>query len=104
MLKFPGMAQADPRSVSPLVLAYIGDCVFDLIIKLMVAERETGRCISCTRRQAVMCRLHPVVYDAFHAGTSDRAGARGIPQRPKCQKCYSGQKSVDYRLPKGDRV
>ena len=36
--EIPGMAQADPRSVSPLVLAYIGDC---------------------TRRQAVMCRLHP---------------------------------------------
>ena len=35
----PGMMQTDPDTASPLVLAYIGDCVFDLIIKLMVAGK-----------------------------------------------------------------
>ena len=35
----PGMNAADPTLSSPLVLAYIGDCVFDLIIKLMVTGK-----------------------------------------------------------------
>ena len=39
MGQIPGMGTVDPRASSPLVLAYIGDCVFDLIIKMMVAGR-----------------------------------------------------------------
>lgn len=37
--RIPGMEPVDPKTSSPLVLAYIGDCVFDLIIKLMVTGR-----------------------------------------------------------------
>ena len=51
----PGMKQADPKASSSIVLAYIGDCVFDLIIKMRVAE-AAGRCINCMKRQAGMCR------------------------------------------------
>ena len=35
----PGMIAVDPKMSSPLVLSYIGDCVFDLIIKLMVTGK-----------------------------------------------------------------
>ena len=35
----PGMKQADPKVSSSIVLAYIGDCVFDLIIKMRVVGR-----------------------------------------------------------------
>ena len=35
----PGMKQADPKASSSIVLAYIGDCVFDLIIKMRVVGR-----------------------------------------------------------------
>ena len=48
----PGMKQADPKASSSIVLAYIGDCVFDLIIKM----RVVGRGINCMKRQAGMCR------------------------------------------------
>lgn len=34
-----GLQEMDGDSYSPLVLAYIGDCVFDLIIKTMVVSR-----------------------------------------------------------------
>ena len=37
--RIPGMKPVDPKTSSPLVLAYIGDCVFDLIVKLMVTGR-----------------------------------------------------------------
>ncbi len=62
MEQIPGMGEVDPRASSPLVLAYIGDCVFDLIIKMMVAgrgnrqEEETDRYTSCMRRPAIMYR------------------------------------------------
>ena len=44
MEQIPEMGTVDPRASSPLVLAYIGDCVF--------ADRYT----SCMRRPAIMCR------------------------------------------------
>ena len=35
----PGMKEIDAKQCSPLVLAYVGDCVYDLIIKTMVVGR-----------------------------------------------------------------
>ena len=35
----PGMKDPDVKSFSPLALAFIGDCVFDLIIKSLVVSR-----------------------------------------------------------------
>ena len=32
----PGMKEIDAKQCSPLVLAYVGDCVYDLIIKSLV--------------------------------------------------------------------
>ena len=52
--KIPGMKQIDPKQCSPLVLAYVGDCVFDLIVKTMVVG--TGRFIVFMRRRAGMSR------------------------------------------------
>ena len=61
--EIPGMHQTDPKAASPLVLAYIGDCVFDLIIKLMVTGKGNrggiGRYTSCMKRQVIMCRHLP---------------------------------------------
>ena len=56
MKSIPGMQSVDPKTSSPLVLAYIGDCVFDLIIKLLVTGKGNGRSTSSMKRQADMCR------------------------------------------------
>ena len=37
--QMPGAEETDAKSCSPLVLAYIGDCVFDLVIKTRVVGR-----------------------------------------------------------------
>lgn len=34
------LKKADPKQLSPLVLAYIGDCVYDLIIKTYLLDRK----------------------------------------------------------------
>ena len=46
------MKEVDIKEYSPLTLAYIGDCIYDLIIKTLVRYRN------CTRRPALMYR-HP---------------------------------------------
>ena len=47
------MKEVDIKEYSPLTLAYIGDCIYDLIIM-----KETVRYRNCTRRPALMYR-HP---------------------------------------------
>ena len=64
MDQIPGMGTIDPGASSPLVLAYIGDCVFDLIIKRMVAGRgnrqvhklheETSRYVQASAQSFMM--------------------------------------------------
>ena len=54
--KFRGMKQIDPKQCSPLVLAYVGDCVFDLIVKTMVVGRGNRPIIVFMRRRAGMSR------------------------------------------------
>ena len=62
--KIPGMSEIDAKECSPLVLAYIGDCVFDLIIKTMAAGRgnrpvhklheETSRYVQASAQSFMM--------------------------------------------------
>ena len=52
----PGMKEIDAKQCSPLVLAYVGDCVYDLIIKTMVVGRGNRPVHRLMKRQASMCR------------------------------------------------
>ena len=45
------LPEVDLREYSPLVLAYIGDDIFDLVIRTMLSVSITARCRSCTKRQ-----------------------------------------------------
>ena len=101
--EIPGMHQTDPKAASPLVLAYIGDCVFDLIIKLMVAGRgnrqvhklheETSHYVQASAQSFMMRSMQEHLTEQEHA----------LPQGQKCKKCHTCQESVYYRLPQGDR-
>ena len=62
------MKEVDAKQYSPLALAYMGDCIYDLIIKTMVVEPvETGRSSSLHKEtsqyvqasaQSKMMRVH----------------------------------------------
>ena len=52
------MKEVDIKEYSPLTLAYIGDCIYDLIIKSLVINEGNVRYRNCTRRPALMYR-HP---------------------------------------------
>ena len=85
----PGMKQADPKASSSIVLAYIGDCVFELIIKMRVLGRG-GVC--------------SVFYYAGNSGTSYRRRTCGISKGKEYKERFGCKKSVDHRLSKSDRV
>jgi ribonuclease-3 family protein len=66
----PGMKEIDAKQCSPLVLAYVGDCVYDLIIKTMVVGRG-NRPVHRLHEKPVCAGISTVLYDAFHAGASE---------------------------------
>ncbi|HJC39394.1 MAG TPA: ribonuclease III [Candidatus Mediterraneibacter faecigallinarum] len=75
--KIPGMSEIDAKECSPLVLAYIGDCVFDLIIKTMVAGRgnrpvhklheETSRYVQASAQSFMMRSMQEHLTEEEHA-------------------------------------
>lgn len=75
--KIPGMSEIDTKECSPLVLAYIGDCVFDLIIKTMAAGRgnrpvhklheETSRYVKASAQSFMMRSMQEHLTEEEHA-------------------------------------
>lgn len=73
----PGMKQADPKASSSIVLAYIGDCVFDLIIKMRVVGRggrqvhklheETSRFVQASTQSLMMRTMQQHLTEEEHA-------------------------------------
>ena len=73
----PGMKQADPKASSSIVLAYIGDCVFDLIIKMRVVGRggrqvhklheETSRFVQASTQSLMMRTMQKHLTEEEHA-------------------------------------
>lgn len=104
MNRIPGMGHPDPKSASPLVLAYIGDCVFDLIIKMMVAGRgnrpvhvlheETSRYVQASAQSYMMRAMQE------HLNTEEHA----VYRRGRNAKSVSPAKNqsiTDYRRATG---
>ena len=77
MRSIPGMQSVDPKTSSPLVLAYIGDCVFDLIIKLLVTGKgnrqvhklheETSRYVQASAQSYMMRSIQERLNEEEHA-------------------------------------
>lgn len=53
-----GVEEVDIRSYSPLALAYIGDCVFDLVVRSVVVGRGNTRPSRLHQRASSIVRAH----------------------------------------------
>lgn len=83
----PGMKQADPKASSSIVLAYIGDCVFDLIIKMRVVGRggrqvhklheETSRYVQASAQSFMMRAIQEHLTEEEHAVYRRGEGIQG---------------------------
>ena len=72
-----GLPETDVDSYSPLVLAYMGDCVYDLIIKSMVVSRgnkqvhrmheETSSYVQASAQSRMMRAMQPHLTEEEHA-------------------------------------
>ena len=100
----PGMMQTDPDTASPLVLAYIGDCVFDLIIKLMVAGKgkrqvhklheETSHYVQASSQSYMMRFMQEHLNEQEHAVYRRGRNARSVSPT-------KNQSITDYRRATG---
>ena len=102
--EIPGMHQTDPKAASPLVLAYIGDCVFDLIIKLMTAGKgnrqvhklheETSRYVQASAQSFMMRSMQEHLTEQEHAVYRRGRNARSVT-------LAKNQSITDYRRATG---
>lgn len=99
-----GMKKIDPGSCSPLVLAYIGDCVFDLIIKLRVTgqgnrqvhklHEETSRYVQASSQSYMMRSIQGVLDEEEHAVYRRGRNAKSVSPA-------KNQSITDYRRATG---
>ena len=102
--RMPGMEPVDPKTASPLVLAYIGDCVFDLIMKLMAAGRgnrqvhklheETSRYVQASAQSFMMRAMQEQLTAEEHAVYRRGRNARSVTPA-------KNQSITDYRRATG---
>lgn len=70
------MQEVDARIYSPLALAYIGDCIFDLVIKSLILNegnkpvqklhKETSRYVQASSQSKMMRRLQEELTEEEH--------------------------------------
>ena len=99
----PGMKQADPKASSSIVLAYIGDCVFDLIIKMRVVGRggrqvhklheETSRYVQASAQSFMMRAIQEHLTEEEHAVYRRGRNTRSV-------SAAKNQSITDYRRAK----
>lgn len=98
------LAEVDTNSYSPLVLAYIGDCVYDLIIKSMVISKgnkavqklhkETSSYVQASTQSAMMRAMQPCLTEKEHAIYKRGRNAKSVSPA-------KNQSITDYRRATG---
>jgi len=94
----------DLRTYSPLTLAFLGDCVFDLIIRTVIVERGNRAPESLHKKKSavVKAQTQAKMAEALLEGLSDEELA--VYKRGRNAKSYSVAKNAsvsDYRKATG---
>ncbi len=98
------LPEVDVKTYSPLVLAYIGDCVFDLVIKSMVISggnkqvhklhEETSQYVQASAQSKMMRAMQPCLTEEEHAVYRRGRNAKSISPA-------KNQSITDYRRATG---
>ncbi len=98
------LEEVDMRRYSPLTLAFIGDCVFDLVIRTVVVERANQAPQKLHKKKSdivkapTQARMAEVLADEFNAEEEDHY------RRGRNAKSYTSAKNAkinDYRKATG---
>lgn len=98
------LKEVDIRTYSPLTLAYIGDCVFDLIIRTVVVERgnEPANKLHHKTVTYVKAETQAQLIDAMLSDLTEEE--LGVYKRGRNAKSYTAAKNAsvgDYRKATG---
>lgn len=98
------LEEADPHMYSPLTLAYIGDCVYDLMIKTLVVHqgnrqvqklhRETSRLVQASSQSRMMRVLQEQLTEEEHSVYKRGRNAKSVSPA-------KNQSITDYRRATG---
>lgn len=98
------LKEVDVNTYSPLVLAYIGDCVFDLVIKSMVISagnkqvhklhEETSQYVQASSQSKMMRAMQPCLSEEEHAVYRRGRNAKSVSPA-------KNQSITDYRRATG---
>lgn len=98
------LQEVDAASYSPLVLAYIGDCVYDLVIKTMIINRgnkqvhklheETSRFVQASTQSLMMRTMQEHLTEEEHAVYRRGRNAKSVSPA-------KNQSITDYRRATG---
>ena len=98
------MKEVDIREYSPLALAYIGDCIFDLVIKSLVMNegnkqvqkmhKETSRIVQASAQSLMMREIQKHLTEEEHAIYKRGRNAKSVSPA-------KNQSITDYRRATG---
>lgn len=98
------LPDVDAKTYSPLTLAYIGDCIYDLIIKTMVVShgnkqvqklhKETSSLVQASTQSLMMRKMQEVLTEEEHAVYKRGRNAKSVSPA-------KNQSITDYRRATG---
>ena len=96
--------EADLRTYSPLTLAYIGDAIYDLVIRTVVVERANQSANNLHKKtvQYVNARIQAKMIDALESELTEEETA--VYHRGRNAKSYTSAKNasiIEYRKATG---
>ena len=98
------LEEVDPRTYSPLVLAYIGDAVYELLIHTKVINHGSMQVNKMHKKSASLVKAETQAnLIKSHSGRSDRGGTGCIQAGPQREIRHHSQARHHDRLPHGHR-
>lgn len=99
-----GCGEVDIRTYSPLTLAYIGDAIYDLVIRTIVVERGNRSANNLHKKTVtyVNARVQARMIDALEAELTEEEAA--VYHRGRNAKSYTSAKNasiIEYRKATG---
>ena len=84
-----GISEVDIRTYSPLTLAYIGDGIFDLVIRSVVVGKGNTRAGELHKRTSQIVKAHT---QAEMTSDADGGRSRSVPSWKECKIADNGKK------------
>ena len=80
----------DLRTYSPLTLAYIGDGVYELVIRTILVKKGNCPVNQLHRKASSLVKANSVFHDGSNRAHAYRGGTQRLQKRKECSFSYNG--------------